>query len=280
MVRLEISRRLAAQPPPADAALLQDFADLLDTEFALAAEHGPGAYRSLHYDPDRLYYIGFQQARLYWRLTSTQRAAYCQGLFFDALRRHPDLYVRKVVAQMALYFRQPYAPANIRLGAIDRSLVLSEDLIAHPRPYVPAALLGRYQPVIERARLILSGSWVSPLRIAFSLRMVEAYALLNPLFAWLLGGPILLTVVSALWPTWRAAIPWRRMAPVLGLAIWATGSAVACALTSSVLQALEIQRYIDLFLPLTLFSELLWPLIGLSVALSFPKERSKAAAAS
>ncbi len=265
LIRPEITRRLAENPPPDEAALLQEFAGLLDTEDAYSKVNGAGAYSTLGYDADHLYYIGFLRAFHYNKLGLAERAAFCRRLFFGALRHHPMVYVQKVARQWALYFIEPFAPARIQLPHVFASLERSETFLAHPRDYVPGDVREHYRPVVERARAELEGPWPTPPRLALSLRMQAATVFLNATFRWMLGLPMLLTLLAALWKPWRAAVPWLRLAPVLGLALWVTGSAAACALTSSVLQALEIQRYIDLFFPLTVLAQLLWPFIAIAI---------------
>jgi hypothetical protein len=264
LVRPEIARRLAAQPPPGEEALLREFATLLDGELAETRIDGPGAYPTLGYDADRLYYYGFARAELYPHLSARDRAAFCRDLFFGALRRHPWLYMRKVARQWALYFAEPYGPARIQLPHVADALERSENFLAHPPAYLPADLREHYRPVITQARQTYDGLWPSPSRLALSLRVQEATEWLNPAFRWL-GLPILLTIIAACWKPWRVAVPWRTLAPVLGLAVWVSGSAAACALTSSALQALEVQRYVDLFLPFTVVSECLWPFVALAI---------------
>jgi hypothetical protein len=94
---------------------------------------------------------------------------------------------------------------------------------------------------------------------------------MGKLFPWALSLPLLITLTAALWPRWRRAVPWNQVAPVLLVATWALGSAALCALSSAVVQALEIQRYLDLYLPLSLFAEVLWPCIAVSLCLSLSR---------
>jgi hypothetical protein len=269
MVRLEITRRLAEAPNGRDSAVLAEVGQVLDEAFALAKSEGSGAYPALGYDADRLFYIGFKKATLYQQLPRPERTALFNELFVSALRRHPAMYFRKVLAQMAALCTRPYGPATIYRPGVLNSLERSEWFLTNAPDYWPVQLRERYAQTLLQARRALAGTWPSAGRLGLSIRISVIFEALTRTFPWAAVIPILILGVAAAWPRWRQAIHWKALAPVLCTALWATGSILLSALTSSVAQALEIQRYIDFFLPLTLFAQILWPLIGLSLLLQW-----------
>ncbi len=264
MVRREIDRQLAGSPSPQDRAIMEELAPAFDHEVELAKTLGPGPYPLLGYLPDRLYYHGLE-APHYWALSSADRTAFGQRLFFAALRHEPATYVRKVWRQLGVPLQRPYGPADFYLPAVEGHLADSEKFAARVDSYLPATFLQGYRSELRRARAAWEKPWPAPPLLALSLRVAWAYHWLAPAMKWAVGLPLLTLLAAALWKPWRRAVAWRVLTPPLTLALWATGSAAACALTSSVAQALEIQRYVDLFMPLTLLSELLWPLIALAL---------------
>jgi hypothetical protein len=280
MVRLELERRLREAPDAPDYAVLAQVAQVLDEALTSAKSDGPGAYPTLGYDADRLFYIGMKKAELFQKMPRPERTALLNEVFWSALRRHPGMYVQKVLRQFGLLFARPYGPLTAGPhgpAIIDRSRVVdafafSENFAAHFPDYVPEPIRGRYAESLQRAKEVLAGPWPSRLRFGLSARVSLIYEFLKSPFVWTIFLPIGACAAAALWPRWRRAVDWTSLAPVLSAALWASASAALCALTSSLAQALEIQRYIDLFLPLTLFAQFIWPLLGLSVVAALARE--------
>jgi hypothetical protein len=265
LVRPEIERRLAADPIERERALLQELAKLLDHELVLVREKGPGAYPRLGYDGDRVFYDGFNRAWQYQKLSLQEKIDFCTGLFRAALRRDPAPYLCKVARQMGNLFENPYSFGYLHPPGIYASLALSQGSIDKQRYEFREPLVGRYRATLARAERELQGPAFSRARLALEARMVRLIGCTARGIGWWIGPPMALLAVAALLPAWRRAVSWQSFAPVLSTALWATGSALACALTSSLAQALEIVRYIDLFLPLTLYAQIVWPLIAVAL---------------
>jgi hypothetical protein len=228
------------------------------------------------YDPDRLYYRGFQKARKFWELPIAGRVEFCRSLFLGALKQEPSTYIRHVLEQTNLFWGRPYARTGLFPPRYWEDLHSTEAFLKRPR-YLSPVLAERYQTVLADARRTLEGDWPSPLRLAVSLRVKVLIDALRVSFAVSVLGSVLFIGVVAAVRKWRDRIAWRPLLPVLSLATWALGSAIGSALTSSVAQALEIQRYVDLFMPVSLLSQLLWPVLGLSILLSLLKGQTSAA---
>ena len=195
------------------------------------------------------------------------------------------MYLQKVTRQFALLFTRPYGPLTagprgptiIDRARVLEALLFSEHYLANCPPYVPDRIRDRYAQTLKAARAEFEKPWPSGWRFGLSVRVSLLYEWLRRPFVWMVAVPMFICVAAALWPRWRASIDWRAAAPALSVASWATASAALCALTSSVAQALEIQRYIDLFLPLTLFSQFLWPLIATSMVVAILRNPHKKA---
>jgi hypothetical protein len=260
MIEAEIPRRLAAHPSPLERQLLEELPPVFAEERRLAATLGPGTYRSLGYDADRLYYFGYQRAPAFWKQPMATRTAFCRDLFLGALRNDPARYLRYVATQVNLYWRRPYGPAQLRVSELKDELALSDEFA--DRPYFSAVVLRRYRQTLAAAHETLDGCWLSGARAALARRVTPIMSALCDGFFLSITVPVLLISCFALVPAWRRRIAWREIAPPLGIAVWSIGSALGSALTSSVAQALEIQRYIDLFMPVSLLAQFLWPLIA------------------
>ncbi len=280
MVRPILEERLRTQPGDPYRAALSQVAQVLDEALALAKQDGPGAYPQLGYDGDKLFYVGFKKADLYWKLPKSERTTLFNDLFMQALRQNPGMYVRKVASQMAQLPLRPYGaltarahgPAIVDREHIEDSLAFSEQYLKQS-PDLSPALRAKYAATLRDARATLEQSWPLPQRYGLSSRISVLFEFLRATFRWSIGVPIIICGVAAAWPRWRRRVDWKALAPVLGAAIWATASAILCALSSSIAQALEIQRYIDLFMPLTLFCHFLWPLIALSLVFSLLRKQ-------
>jgi hypothetical protein len=269
LVRPEIARRLEQEPNGRYAPVLRELAQLLDDEVALTKKEGPDAYPLLGYDPDRILYGGFKKADLYHALPPAESGALCRELFLAGLRRNPGWYIQKVITQVSNLGAHPYGPTIIYLPRLDGSLARSERFLAGPHTYLPAAMASGYQATLAHAREVLAGRWPTPLRLGLSIRITTLFEFLTAVFRWAILIPMALCAAAALIPEWRSRVAWATLAPVLTVAFWAIGSAFLGGLTCSISQAFEVQRYLDLFFPLSLFSELLWPFIGFTVVASF-----------
>jgi hypothetical protein len=271
LVRPEIDRRLALNPPEKERLLLQEFARIIDEEREKTRRLGHGEYPLLGHDADRIFYDGFDTAVYYPQLPIRERVQFCTTLFKDGLRAQPGLYVHKVLTQAANFYRKPYGLALVYLPVTRILWSHSQEVIDHPPWYLPEPDRLKYAPEVARAGPVLAGAWPSPARMALSLRVNSLFVVLGKLFPWAIALPLLITLTAALSRRWRNAVPWPKLAPVLLVAVWSLGSAALCALSSAVVQALEIQRYLDLYLPLSLFAEILWPCIALSLCLSLAR---------
>ncbi len=282
MVRLELERRLHDEPNDKYHAALAEVAQVIDHEFALTKEGDAGAYPVLGYDADRLFYVGIKEARLYQKMPRPERTALFNQVFAAALRHHPGMYLEKVWSQFTLLFSRPYGaltagprgPTIIDRPSVQKALEFSEKYLANCPPYVPATVRERYTSTLAKARTDFDTPWPSVFRYGLSIRVSLIYETLRRPFPWMVGLSALICAAASLWPRWRTAVPWRALAPTLCVSIWSITSAMLSALTSSIAQALEIQRYIDLFLPLTLLSHFLWPILAIAVLASFPGSRS------
>jgi len=273
MVRREIEHRLQAGTDSVHQAALLDIERVIDEAFARAKEIGPGAYEKLGYDADWILYVGLKKADALGALQRDDRIGLCRGLFFSALRNEPTTYLRKVVSQFSSYFSRPYGaytnfqtgPAFIRREMLLDALKRSEQFVTPAPAWLPEEIRAHLSASLASARPQLEGQWPSAFRYGFSLRISVLFEYLRRAFLPALIVPLMLLAMAAAIPRWRQAVDWRRLAPVLCLAIWTLGAANLSALTSSIAQALEIQRYIDLYMPLTLLSELLWPMLGIAL---------------
>jgi hypothetical protein len=113
--------------------------------------------------------------------------------------------------------------------------------------------------------------------VALAWRVAPIFRALNAAFFLCIALPVLVVGALGLYPPWRRKVPWRPVAPALCLAVWALGSMLGSALTSSVAQALEVQRYVDLFMPVTLLAQFLWPLVAWSLLRSLRSPRQPTA---
>ena len=273
LVRPEITRRLLEKPTRADRALLTEIGAAMEEERSLSRRLGPGAYQLLGHDGDRLFYFGMEKAALYRGLEPAERIRFSQELFQAALRHAPSVYLHKVGRQMSNLLRHPYDSGYIYFPGVLSSFRQSEAIAAAPPRYFTGALPQGYAAELAPAGRILSGPWPSPVRMLLSERVASLVVWMTWGLGWSIGLPLACTLAAALRPAWRGRVPWEALAPVLSTAVWASGSVLGSALTCSLAQALEIQRYLDLFMPLTIASELLWPLIGACVVAALCERR-------
>ncbi len=279
MIRREIARRLDAHADDSRRAALEDLERVIDDALARAKEVGPGVYVKLGYDADWILYVRLKQAEAFGALPREERIGLCRELFFSALRREPMTYVKKVAVQFSNYFLRPYGtyanfdigPAFIRRDQIIEAMDRSQRFISPAPGWLPELITDRLQNSLAKARPQIEGDWPDAYRYGVSLHDSIVFEYLRRAFLWAVFVPIGICAGAALTPKWRRNVDWRKMAPALCVAVWAIGAASLSALSSSIAQALEIQRYIDLYMPLTLLSEILWPVLGLALLLALPR---------
>ena len=177
------------------------------------------------------------------------------------------MYLQHVVRQTAIFLQRPYGSAAIYLPHRLESLRLGERFAKRRDSYLPEPILIDYRREVAKAEPVLAGPWPSASRMALSLRVRPIWDALGYTFAATMICSIAIVVAALVFRKWRRKVPWRHYAPVIALAVWALGSAFGSALSSSIAQALEVQRYIDLFMPVTLLAQIVWPLLALAVAL-------------
>jgi hypothetical protein len=105
------------------------------------------------------------------------------------------------------------------------------------------------------------------------MRAVVVFEFLSASLEWMLALGAAVLLAAAAMPAWRRVVAWARLAPVLTVAAWAAASVLLSALTSAVTQGLDVQRYLELSMPLTLLAQVLWPLIAVSLVVSLVRRR-------
>jgi hypothetical protein len=266
LIRAEIDRRLASQTEDPYRPVLIEMAQVMDDELALSKKTGPGAYPSLGWDADRLFFSSLPNAPRFNALKPAKRTLLCTDLFKSAVRHDPGAYLQKVLKQMPRLFKRPYEIPRISVGRVSEQLAVSERNVNADKN-IPQDLLHGYRLSLEQAKREFAAPWPSASRLALSLRASVIFEFLTRTFRWTLGLPILLCAVAAVWPRLRRKIRWRAIAPALCVAVWAVGSVVLSALSTALTQGLDVQRYVQLSVPLTLLSQVLWFLIGVSLLL-------------
>lgn len=264
LVLPEIERRLAAVSGDPDRPVLLEMEHKLKAALLPDPDREPGVYPSLGYNPDQLYFTDLELGPQFKGITVEQRTLLCSSLFWHALRQNPGEYVRKVAREMAMYFDHPYQRPNLGLHYLEYGLRRSETA-AREDPLIPPGMAAGYREQLRQARIDYERPWPSFARLALSERACVVFAGLTGAFVWALAVPMLVMLVATLFPQWRRVVAWRRLAPVISVAAWSIASAVLCALTSAVTQGLDVQRYMELSMPLTLLSEVLWPLLAVSL---------------
>lgn len=264
LVRREIDRRLAASPPDRYKSVLIDVARVMDAELERAKEFGPGYYPSIGYDADHLYFDSLPSAPEFRKLPLGERAVLCSDLFKGALLRNPLVYVRKVLWQMPSLFAHPYDRPRISVADVQEALAKSRDAAANTKE-IPPRIAENYRRTLAAAEVEFERGWPSRARLAMSLREGILFEWLTASFAWCIGIPLIIAITAVCWPRWRGKVPWRVYAPPLTVAVWSLGSILLSALTAALVQGLDIQRYLELFTPLTVLCQVLWPLLGLAM---------------
>lgn len=267
LVLVEIDRRLAEHPDESSRAVLTDLEKVLRDEIEIAKTRGTGSYPSLPVDPDYLYFNGLTNAASFRALPVEERTQLCMDLFKSGLKRHPEIYLRKVAEQMRLFFISPYQKPNIYLPDVAKGLARSEKALSSGRELTPR-FAASYAPVVAEAKLEFARPWPSAARLAMSVREVLIFGFLTGIFTWCIAVPAAMSVICFCLPNARSAIDWLRIAPVLTAAAWSFGSAFLSALSSAATQGLDIQRYIQLSVPLTLLAQALWSMLGASLLLA------------
>ncbi len=267
LVRPEIDRRLREAPDDPAAPILREIAEACDAAIAREDHGADGAYPSFGYDPDALFYTGLTKGPLIRGITIDQRTALFSDLFFSALRRDPGTYLRKVLTQMGNLFRNPYQRPTIAWNRVKLALERSE-YAADNQPLLSMNMAQKYAAQIQQAKAQFARPWPSFDRLAFSERAVVVCDFMIAIFVWCLVLPLSVLIFAVAWPRWRRAISWRGLAAPLGVATWAAASMMLNSLSSAAMQGLDVLRYIELSMPLTVLAQVLWPLIGLSLLLA------------
>lgn len=93
-----------------DRRLRRRLAELFAEELARYAQSLPRDFKSLGFDPDRLFYgaAGELLARHFGSDGKDEQAAFCAGVFASAVRRHPRAYLKKVGRQLAVVYRNDF----------------------------------------------------------------------------------------------------------------------------------------------------------------------------
>ena len=264
LVLPEIERRIAADPPARYRLVLLEIAQLMDDELERAEQFGPGYYPSIGYNADHLYFRTLPKAPHFRQLPLDERAVLCSELFKGAFLRRPHVYLYKVVGQMSGLFRHPYDRPRISISDVKEALIQSVRAANEVR-FIPSRIRHNYKHALSQAEQELIHRWPSRARLALSLRSTMIFEWLTASFAWTVVVSLVICAAAAIRPRWRAMVPWSTYTPVVCVAVWSLSSVLLSALTSALVQGLDIQRYIDLFMPLTLLSHVLWPLIAASV---------------
>jgi hypothetical protein len=252
MVRAEIDRRLAADPAETSAPVLTEMAVLIDHELSLSKQTGPGAYPSLGYDADRLFFHGLPNGPLFSSLKLKQQTALCTELFKGALLRRPDMYIAKVAKQMLQFPRRIYSSARISPDEV-RGDAMQSLKAAYHSEQISGEVQARYRATMETVLPKLDAPWPSNARLALSEKVEEILRILRRTFtASVLVPAALITLIIAV-PRLRRNFDWYRYSPVLLVQAWALGSILLSALTSALTQGLDVERYVELTVPLTLF---------------------------
>jgi hypothetical protein len=252
MVRVEIDRRLAADGAGMSAPVLREMAALMDRELALSKQTGAGAYPSLGYDADRLFFHGLPNGPMFSSLKLRQQTALCTELFKGAIFRRPDMFVMKVGTQMLQFPNRIYRSARISPTKVRGNAMQSLEAARHSRQ-ITGELQVRYRDTMEIVVGKLDAPWPSTSRLALSERVEEILEILRRSFTAIVLLPTALLGLIAAIPPLRRNFDWQRYSPVLLVLAWAFGSVLLSALTSALTQGLDVARYVELTVPLTLF---------------------------
>jgi hypothetical protein len=266
LVLPDLQQRLRANPEDARAPVWRELEDAFVKALARPDHGDDGAYPSLGFDPDMLFYRTVPEGPRFRGLTTEQRTTLCSDLFLHALKRNPAAYARKVLTQLTKVFTTPYQRPTI---AMNRVLLVLEhsETAAREETRLPRELGQKLGAAAARAKVDFARPWPSAMRLAFVERTVVLFDFVIGAFVWMLAAPVAVLLTALLWRPWRAAVRWRALAPALAVASWALASAILNGLSSAATQGLDVQRYIELSMPVSILAQALWPVIALALIL-------------